>query len=82
MRFSEKVKAITTTYSDLRNIENEKDLHDAGLTLAGYHAAIDIFNDVSRPNTQTTTIMQDVAEYFKKHGYNVTRRTIDYLIAI
>ena len=82
MTTAKKITTISRTYSDLRNIESAQDLRHAGLSLSDYHAAIAIFPEVSRPGTSASTIIQNVATFFKDHGYTVTAGTIGFNISI
>jgi len=82
MTKAQKIRIISRAYTDLRDIENDADLKKQELTLAEYHAAREVFNQVSRPDTKTETVLSGVAEYFKRHGYTVTAGTVNYTIAI
>lgn len=75
------MRSITKAYTTLRNIENMEDLKKAKLSLSDYHAAMDIFNELSKPGSSAKTFISNVAEFYKKCGFNVVLRNINYVIS-
>lgn len=74
-------KAISKAYTTLRNIETIEDLHKAKLSLSDYHAAMDIFNELSTPGSSAKTFISNVAAFYEKCGFNVVLRNINYVIS-
>ena len=74
-------KAINKAYTTLRNIENMEDLKKAKLSLSDYHAAMDIFNELSTPGSSAKTFISNVAAFYEKCGFNVVLRNINYVIS-
>jgi len=78
-----KMKAITTAYSILfQEIENSEDLRKHKLTLADYHTACDIMQELRMPGSMACTICEHTARFFEKCGYTVTEKGIGYCISI
>lgn len=64
-------KAISKAYTILRNIETIEDLHKAKLSLSDYHAARDIFNQLSTPGSTAKTYFSNVAAFYEKCNFLV-----------
>ena len=75
------MRSITKAYTTLRNIENAEDLKKAKLSLSDYHAAMDIFNELSKPGSIAKTFISNVAAFYEKCGFNVVLKNINYVIS-
>lgn len=75
----EQYKKISNIYHDYISIETEKDLRKRKMSLSDYDAFRDCFNEIQR-NGKTETFISALADYFKKFGFTVTRRTVNYCI--
>ena len=75
------MRSITKAYTTLRNIENAEDLKKAKLSLSDYHAAMDIFNELSKPGSSAKTFISNVAAFYEKCGFNVVLKNINYVIS-
>lgn len=81
MKKTEAIKAITTAYTRLYEIDDAAALRREGLTLAEYHAAGAIFNDLNNPGSESLTLSAAVAAFFGRCGYTVTPAGVNYKIA-
>lgn len=64
-------KAISKAYTTLRNIENMEDLKKAKLSLSDYHAAQNIFHELSTPGSTAKTYFSNVAAFYEKCNFLV-----------
>lgn len=80
MKKVEAMRAITRAYNTLKEIETDKDLQRAGLSLSDYRSARDIFPELSTPGTTATTFIKGVADFYKKAGFIVSAAGINYNI--
>ena len=80
MKKVEAMRAITKAYNTLREMETERDLQRAGLTLSDFFAARDIFADLSTPGATAHTIIKAVADFYNKAGFVVSAAGIGYKI--
>lgn len=74
------MKAISKAYTTLRNIESEADLKKNKMTLADYHAAKEVFKQLTTPGNSTTTFISNVAAFFEKCNFNVVLDKGQYII--
>lgn len=73
-------EAIKTAYNHLRQIESAADLKRERLTLAEYHTAGALFNEVNTPGSTTETFFKAAAEFFARCGYEVKPAGVNYRI--
>lgn len=77
----EAMRSIKKAFKSLNSIESIEDLKKAKLSLSDYHAAMDIFNELSKPGSSAKTFISNVAAFYKKCGFNVVLRNINYVIS-
>ena len=80
MKKTEAIRAITKAFTTIRNIETAEDLKREKLSLADYNAARDIFGELSTPGSTAETILENVAELYKRCGFSVKPGTVNYTI--
>ena len=80
MKITTACKAITKAYSTLNDIENDNDLKRERLTVAEYHAACDIFPELSTPGNSAQTFIKSVAEFYARAGFTVKPGTVNFTI--
>lgn len=80
MKTTEAVRAITKVYNTIRAIDSARDLQREHLTLAEYHAARDIFAELSTPGSTADTLQEAVAALYKRAGFTVKNTAIGYRI--
>lgn len=84
MKTTDKIKMFESLYHPLtHDIESDKDLKRYGLTLTEYNHALDIILEFSpiKGNLSAQTIMQNVANLFKKYGFTVKEKGIGWIIS-
>ena len=83
MKKTEAMHAITKAFSILDGIEDANDLKKQRLTLADYHAARDIFGQLSTPGSSAKTFLQGVADFYSRAGFTVTMEPagVNYIIS-
>ena len=81
MRAAEAVRAINKAYKALVSIYSTEDLQREKLTLADYHAARDLFAELTTPGTEAHTLVKAAADLFRRSGYMVTETANGYKIA-
>lgn len=68
-------------YKALRSIESAEDLKRNKLTLAEYREACEVIQDyASNDGYSASTIHKSVAEWFERHGFEVSLGRIGYTI--
>lgn len=68
-------------YKALRDMASAADLKRNKLTLTEYREACDLIQEYARNDGEgTSTIMQGVADWYKRHGFTVTPEGIGYRI--
>lgn len=73
-------KALIKAFNVLNDCDSAKKMNDIGLpTLALLDDAWNTLRDVYLHN-KSTTIMLEVAQFFKKHGFKVTEKGIGWEI--
>lgn len=75
------MKLVSKAYNRLEAMENEQDLKRNGLTLLDYGAAIQVYNELVHRGV-SETFMGDVADWFERMGFKVTRENINYEVTI
>lgn len=73
-------KAINKAYTTLRNIETIEDLHKVKLSLSDYHAARDIFKELSTPGSTAKTYFSNVAAFYEKCNFLVVPKNGYFII--
>ena len=81
MKKTEAMRAIVRAYTTLAEIDDAHALKRAGLTLAEYDAARDIFNELSTPGSAAETFIKGVAAFYRRAGFIITETAIGYRIA-
>lgn len=83
MKFStQQMRRLARAFHKIEDMETDRDLKRNGLTLCGYHAVREVFNDISRTGA-SETIQQEVADWFERCGFGVERTAYSiYLITI
>lgn len=78
-----KMRKITRTWDDLRNILDDADLKKAGLSLSDYRECQRLMALLGAPGNIECTICEKAAAFFEKHGYMVfDENGIGYRITI
>ena len=79
---TERRHKTTLAYDEILNIENESDLKKAKLTLAEYHAIKGNLTAFAgcKPDAETFTICQGIADFFTRHKFHVAPHGIGYRI--
>lgn len=81
MKRLESMHAITTAYTRLQAIDDDKALRREKLTLADYHSACATFKELTTPGAAALNFSQPVADFFARCGYNVTPAGVNFRIS-
>lgn len=81
MKRADSRKAITTAYDKLTHAEDMNDLKRMNLTLADYHSALDVMQELRKPGSTANTFITEVADFFEHCGYEVKLTGINYKIS-
>ena len=84
MNIAKRIKTFESLYHPLtHDIESVNDLKKIGLTITEYYHAIDILKELSgiKGNLAAETIMEKVANLFRKHGFTVKEKGIGWSIS-
>lgn len=81
MKRVDSMKAITTAYEKLTYAEDMNDLKRMHLTLADYHSALDVMQELRKPGSTAKTFITAVADFFERCGYEVKLTGINYRIS-
>lgn len=74
------MRSITKAYTTLRNIENMEDLKKAKLSLSDYHAAQNIFHELTTPGSCARTYFENVAAFYESCDFLVVPEKGHFLI--
>ena len=77
---AKQIRKLNAIYNDYMSIDDDVSLRRRKLSLSDYNAFPDIFKAIQEYGS-TETFVSTIAEYFKKHGFNVTEKSINYLIS-
>lgn len=80
MKKTTAIHAIAKAHHFLQDIENDNDLKRERLTVAEYHAARDIFPELSTPGNSAQTFIKSVAEFYARAGFTVKPGTVNFTI--
>ena len=81
MKFTAACNIINNTYRAIFREEwTAARLKRERITPADFYAIYDMFKDLSRPGATAETLIKGAAEFYKRHGYNVTETAIGYKI--
>lgn len=72
-------RKIASVFSDYNAIENEVDLKKRKLSLSDYRACEQVLDEI-RCNGKSETFIESIADYFKKFGFKVNLRGVNYVI--
>lgn len=74
-------RIISAAFTTLYYADNDT-LTAERLSLSDYWTAREVMEQLRKPGTSATTIIFNVAEYFRRKGYNVQPDGIGYKISI
>ena len=74
-------RKIASVFSDYNAIENEIDLKKRKLTLSEYQTCKQVLDDI-RYNGKSETFIKNIADYFKKFGFEVNLQGVNYVISV
>ena len=77
-----KISTFTSAYHDLKTIEHINDLKKHNLTLAEYHAVCDCMEELADCESTTETISLNVAKWFEKRNFTVTKFSLGWEISL
>lgn len=78
---AKQIKKLSAIYHDYMCIENDADLRKRKLSLSDYNAFPDIFKRI-QAHGSTETFISSIADYFKKYGFTVTEKSVNYCISM
>ena len=78
---AKQIKKLSAIYHDYMCIENDADLRKRKLSLSDYNAFPDIFKTI-QSHGSTETFISSIADYFKKYGFTVTEKSVNYCISM
>lgn len=76
-----KKEIILNLYNDYNQIDNAKDLHKRGLTLAEYNALLNIINELAVHHKSEFFIL-NIANYLKKFNVKIKTNAINFIATI
>lgn len=83
MTKAKRINTFAKAYHALKEIDNDKALRKAKLTLVDYQIVYDIMSTLSGITDCTTeTINKAVADWFIKYGFNVEEKGIGWEVSI
>lgn len=74
-------RKISSVYSDLNSIEHSNDLNRLKFSLNDFRTCQDVFEEI-RYNGKSETFNKSVADYFKKFGFTVNLKGVNFIIAV
>ena len=78
---AKQIKKLSAIYHDYMCIEKDTDLRKRKLSLSDYNAFPDIFKTI-QSHGSTETFISSIADYFKKYGFTVTEKSVNYCISM
>lgn len=78
---AQQMKLAAKARNKLETIENVRDLKKNHLTLAEFDTVIEMYNELVMEG-KSETFMTDVAEWFIRLGFNVTKGIVNYKVTI
>ena len=78
---AKQIRKLNAIYNDYMSIDDDVSLRKRKLSLSDYNAFPDIFKAIQKYGS-TETFVSSIAEYFKKHGFNVTEKSVNFLISL
>ena len=82
MTNADKMRTISATYHKLNDADSIDDLRKLKLTLAEFDICRAIFPEVSKIGGVAKTSCTEVANFFKRNGYSVELKGVNYTITI
>lgn len=79
---ADKMRIISATYHKLNDADSIDDLRKLKLTLAEFDICRVIFPEVSKIGGVAKTCSTEVANFFKRNGYSVELKDVNYIITI
>ena len=78
---AKQIRKLNAIYNDYMSIDDDVSLRKRKLSLSDYNAFPDIFKAIQKYGS-TETFVSSIAEYFKKHWFNVTEKSVNFLISL
>ena len=78
---AKQIKKLNAIYNDYMSIDDDASLKKRKLSLSDYNAFPDIFKTI-QSHGSTETFISSIADYFKKYGFNVTEKSVNYCISM
>lgn len=74
-------RKIASIFSDYKSIEDENDLKKRKLSLSDYRACEQVLDEI-RYTGKSETFIESISDYFKKFGFEVKPRGVNYVISV